>query len=273
MRLTALEAGSGYVTATIGVAMYPQDETRIEGLLKAADQAMYAAKAAGRNRFGFFTHDLQERAQHRLWLTREMHVAVKEKLFSLAYQPIVALETGRCVKAEVLLRWTHPVQGSISPAEFIPVAESSGLIMPLGEWVFEQAAQQVQRCRDRFVPDFQISVNKSPLQFNNPDKTCLTWGERLAVLGLPGTSIVAEITEGLLLGVNPAVQESLRGLQMAGIQLALDDFGTGFSSLAYLQKHDIDYLKIDQAFVRHLAVGSKDLALCAALLDSANLAA
>ncbi len=266
----ALEAGSGYVTATVGVAMYPQDDTQTEGLLKAADQAMYAAKAAGRNRFGFFTHDLQVRAQHRLWLTREMHVAVREKRFSLVYQPIIALGTGRCVKAEVLLRWNHPVQGSISPAEFIPVAESSGLIMPLGEWVFEQAARQVLRCRNLFAPDFQISVNKSPLQFSNQDKTSATWGERLTALGLPGKSIVAEITEGLLLGVNPAVEKSLRGLQTAGIQLALDDFGTGFSSLAYLQKHDIDYLKIDRAFVCNLEQGSKDLALCEAIVVMAH---
>ena len=265
-----LETGSGYVTATVGVALYPQDETQIEGLLKAADQAMYAAKAAGRNRFGFFTPDLQEKAQHRLWLTREMRVAVREKLFSVVYQPIINLQTGRCTKAEILLRWTHPATGSISPAEFIPVAESSGLIMPLGEWVFEQAAHEVQRCRRLFAADFQISVNKSPVQFSNLDKTVAPWGERLALMGLPGNSIVAEITEGLLLGVSPAVQSHLRSLQAAGIQLALDDFGTGFSSLAYLQKHDIDYLKIDQVFVRNLAVSSKDLALCEAMVVMAH---
>lgn len=265
-----LSAGMGFVSASIGIAIYPQDETQIDNLLKAADQAMYAAKSEGRNRTHFFTRELQVLAQHRQWLTRELHEALRHNQFSVAYQPIVSLHTGRCTKAEALVRWLHPTHGNISPSEFIGVAETCGLIAPLGQWVFNQAALQVQHLRKTVDPGFQISVNKSPVQFNDTDKTLLPWSEQLSALGLPGNSIVAEITEGLLLDDKPAVAQRLREFQMAGIQVALDDFGTGFSSLAYLQKHDIDYLKIDQAFVRNLSPGSRELALCEAIVVMAH---
>jgi diguanylate cyclase (GGDEF)-like protein/PAS domain S-box-containing protein len=265
-----LAAGKGFVSASIGIAMYPSDEMQIDDLLKAADQAMYAAKAAGRNRFNFFTRELQNLAQHRQWLTRELHEALRLQQFSVVYQPIINLETGRCSKAEALVRWQHPDQGAISPAQFIGVAESSGLIVPLGEWVFQQAAQQVRRLRSILDVNFQISVNKSPVQFNDADKVRIPWRQQLEALGLPGDSIVAEITEGLLLDDKPTVAQRLREFQEAGIQVALDDFGTGFSSLAYLQKHDIDYLKIDQVFVRNLACSAKDLAVCEAIVVMAH---
>jgi len=265
-----LDAGTGFVSASVGIALYPRDAETIDELLKAADQAMYSAKDAGRNRFGFFTRELQDKAQSRLWMIREMHVALREGHFWVAYQPIVHLASGRCTKAEALLRWQHPERGPISPGEFITVAESCGLIVPIGDWVFEQAALQVRAWREVIDPQFQISVNKSPLQFNNPARTTAPWGERLAAMGLGGNSIVAEITEGLLLDGNPLVTQTLKAMEHAGIQVALDDFGTGFSSLAYLQRHDIDYLKIDQAFVRNMAPGSKDLSLCEAIVVMAH---
>lgn len=265
-----LDTGAGFVSASVGITLYPRDATTIDELLKAADQAMYAAKDAGRNRFTFFTRELQERAQHRLWLIRQMHEALHLGHFWLAYQPIVDLVSGRCIKAEALLRWRHPERGAISPSEFIPVAESCGLIIPIGDWVFEQAALQVRQWRTDIDPNFQVSVNKSPLQINDPARSYASWGSRLAAMGLDGSSIVAEITEGLLLDGNPLVTETLKAMGEAGIQVALDDFGTGFSSLAYLQKHDIDYLKIDQAFVRNMAPGSKDLSLCEAIVVMAH---
>jgi diguanylate cyclase (GGDEF)-like protein len=265
-----LAAGTGFVSASVGIALYPRDAQTIDELLKSADQAMYAAKDAGRNRFSFFTSALQERAQHRLWLIREMHDALRDGHFWVAYQPIIDLATGRCNKAEALLRWQHPVRGAINPGEFIAVAESCGLITPIGDWVFEQAAMQVRSWRARIDPTFQVSVNKSPLQFSNPVRSTAPWGTRLAAMGLDGNSIVAEITEGLLLDGNPLVAETLKAMGEAGIQVALDDFGTGFSSLAYLQKHDIDYLKIDQAFVRNMAPGTKDLSLCEAIVVMAH---
>lgn len=265
-----LEAGMGFVSASVGITMFPRDADSIDGLLKAADQAMYCAKDAGRNRFSFYTQALQDRAQHRLWMIREMHDALRDGHFWVAYQPIVDLASGCCTKAEALLRWQHPERGAISPGEFIPVAESCGLINPIGDWVFEQAALQVRAWRTSMNPGFQVSVNKSPLQFNNPLRSITPWGLRLAAMGLEGDSIVAEITEGLLLDGNPEVAETLQAMAESGIQVALDDFGTGFSSLAYLQKYDIDYLKIDQAFVRNMAAGSKDLSLCEAIVVMAH---
>jgi diguanylate cyclase (GGDEF)-like protein len=259
-----------FISASIGVTVYPGDALETEDLLKNADQALYAAKGAGRNRFSFFTPALQEAAQWRAQLTRDLRVALAQAQFRVVYQPIVELSSGAVHKAEALVRWQHPLRGLISPAEFIPVAESSGLIVPLGEWVFQQAADQVKAWRTSLHPDFQISVNKSPVQFENPDPLALPWIAQLQARGLGGDSIVVEITEGLLLSTSPGVAGQLLGLGADGIQVSLDDFGTGYSSLAYLQKFDIDFIKIDQSFVRQLAPGSTDLALCQAILAMAH---
>jgi len=259
-----------FVSASIGVTIYPGDGTEIENLLKNADQALYVAKGAGRNRFSFFTPALQEAAQLRAQLTSDMRFALAAQQFLVMYQPIVELATGSIHKAEALVRWQHPSRGLISPSEFIPVAESSGLIVGLGEWVFQQAADQVRAWRAQLHPQFQISVNKSPVQFENPNPAHLPWIEQLAQRGLSGDSIVVEITEGLLLSTSDGVIEQLLRLNDDGIQVSLDDFGTGYSSLAYLQKFDIDFIKIDQSFVRQLVAGSTDLALCQAIIAMAH---
>jgi EAL domain-containing protein (putative c-di-GMP-specific phosphodiesterase class I) len=182
----------------------------------------------------------------------------------------VELATGAIHKAEALVRWQHPTRGLISPAEFIPVAESSGLIVEIGEWVFTQAAAQVQAWRTALHPQFQVSVNKSPVQFENPNPAHTPWIEQLHALGLPGDSIVVEITEGLLLSNSDGVVEQLLALSDVGINVSLDDFGTGYSSLSYLQRFDIDFVKIDQSFVRHLVAGSTDLVLCQAIIAMAH---
>ncbi|MBT3066750.1 EAL domain-containing protein [Rhodoferax sp. U11-2br] len=259
-----------FISASIGVTVYPDDALEIEGLLKNADQALYVAKAAGRNRFSFFTPALQEAAQWRAQLTRDMRLALVEQQFRVVYQPIVTLATGVIHKAEALLRWQHPTRGLINPGEFIPVAESSGLIGALGEWVFQQAADQVQAWRARLHPDFQISINKSPVQFENPDPLATPWIEQLRARGLGGDSIVVEITEGLLLSTSAGVTEQLLAMGDDGIQVSLDDFGTGYSSLAYLQKFHIDVIKIDQSFVRQLAPQSTNLALCQGIIAMAH---
>ena len=259
-----------FISASIGVTLYPGDALEIEGLLKNADQALYVAKAAGRNRFSFFTPALQEAAQWRAQLTRDLRVALAEQQFRVVYQPIVTLTTGAIQKAEALVRWQHPIRGLISPGEFIPVAESSGLIVALGEWVFQQAADQVQAWRDRLHPDYQISINKSPVQFENPDPHTQAWIEQLRARGLGGDSIVVEITEGLLLSTSQGVTEQLLRMRDDGIAVSLDDFGTGYSSLAYLQKFHIDVIKIDQSFVRQLAPHSTNLALCRAIIAMAH---
>lgn len=259
-----------FVSASIGVTIYPMDADDIEDLLKNADQALYVAKGAGRNRFSFFTPALQEAAQSRARLTHDLRDALAAGQFRVVYQPIVEMATGITRKAEVLIRWDHPTRGAVSPAEFIPIAEASGLISEIGDWVFQQAALQVKTWRTTLAPDFQISVNRSPMQFQHEDSASPNWPAQLQAMGLPGNSIVVEITEGLLLDTSASVEEQLLGLHDAGIQVSLDDFGTGYSSLSYLQRFDIDYLKIDQSFVRHLIAGSTDLALCKAIIAMAH---
>ena len=259
-----------YVSASIGITMYPADAREVEDLFKNADQALYVAKGAGRNRFSFFTPALQEAAQNRVRLANDLRVGLSEQQFHVAYQPIVDLRSGAMHKAEALLRWNHPTRGAISPAEFIPVAESSGLIVDLGEWVFREAAAQVMRCRKLFHPQFQISVNKSPVQFHNDVGQQHSWVEYLRSIGLDGDGLVVEITEGLLLDTSAAVTDQLLQLRDAGVQVSLDDFGTGYSSLTYLQRFDIDYIKIDQSFVRHLIPDCTELALCKAIIVMAH---
>jgi diguanylate cyclase (GGDEF)-like protein/PAS domain S-box-containing protein len=259
-----------FVSASIGITLYPTDATDIEELFKNADQALYVAKGAGRNRFSFFTPALQEAAQTRVRLAGDLRTALAEQQFRVVYQPIVALATGAIHKAEALIRWHHPTRGLVSPAAFIPIAESSGLIVEIGEWVFQQAVRQLQSWRGTLAPDFQISVNKSPVQFHHDRAGKAPWAAQLAAHGLPGDSIVVEITEGLLLDTSGSVADTLLALRDAGIQVSLDDFGTGYSSLSYLQKFDIDFVKIDQSFVRHLIADSTDLALCKAIIVMAH---
>ncbi|MCV2368225.1 putative bifunctional diguanylate cyclase/phosphodiesterase [Roseateles oligotrophus] len=262
-----------FVSASIGVSHYPSDGVQIEALFKHADQALYAAKAAGRNRLGYFTPELQEAAQNRMRLGNDLRDALSLQQFFIEYQAIVDLASGHIHKAEALLRWRHPRQGVIGPTIFIPLAEASGIIIEIGEWVFRQAANQVKQWRARFDQNFQISVNKSPVQFrseigNTP--ASVSWAEAMTGLGLAGEALTIEITEGLLLEADTEVESNLAALHAAGFQVSLDDFGTGFSSLAYLQKYSIDLLKIDQRFVRHLHADAKDFALCSAIITMAH---
>ena len=259
-----------FVSASIGITVYPADATEVENLFKNADQALYVAKAEGRNRFSFFTPALQEAAQTRVRLTNDLRVGLAQDQFLMLYQPIVDLATGAIYKAEALIRWQHPARGLISPAAFIPIAEASGLIIDIGNWVFMQAASQAKSWRAALHPNFQISINKSPVQFHHVSAGHGAWLDHLQALELPGAALAVEITEGLLLDANSAVTQKLLELRDAGIQVSLDDFGTGYSSLSYLQRFEIDYIKIDQSFVRHLVAGSTDMALCKAIIVMAH---
>ncbi|MFZ2989801.1 sensor domain-containing protein, partial [Ideonella sp.] len=259
-----------FVSASVGIALYPADAGAIDELLKHADQALYAAKDAGRNRFSYFTPALQEAAQTRMRLANDLHSSLAEQQLQVHYQPIIELATGGVHKAEALLRWQHPVRGMVSPDVFIPIAESSGMIVAIGDWVFKQAVQQVRLWRSSLHPGFQVSVNKSPVQFRNPEGTAAAWIAHLDEQGVRGDAVVVEITEGLLLDAASGVSEQLDRLREAGVPVSLDDFGTGYSSLSYLQKFEIDYLKIDQVFVRDLSATSKNLALCKAIIRMAH---
>ncbi len=259
-----------FISASVGITLYPHDSTDIDALLKNADQAMYQAKNQGRNRFSFFTAALQEAAQKRMRLINDLRNALDGNQFRVHYQPIVELSTGSIHKAEALIRWDHPVHGIVNPSEFIPLAEETGMIVEIGDWIFQQAMLQCKQWRAAYHPGFQISVNRSPAQFHHDLSHSKEWIRYLKSLDLPGNGLVIEITEGLLLNVEGSIQDKLLAFRDAGVQVAIDDFGTGYSSLSYLNKLDIDYLKIDQSFVRNLGKSSSDLALCEAIIIMAH---
>ncbi|WP_169333633.1 putative bifunctional diguanylate cyclase/phosphodiesterase [Novosphingobium nitrogenifigens] len=259
-----------HASASVGIAVYPDDGAAADELIRHADQAMYEAKAQGQGRFSHFHRELQEEASHRSRMAMELRHALVEKQFRLYYQPIVALDSGEVLKAEALLRWEHPRLGLIGGGDFIPVAEQAGSIHAIGQWVFEEAANQVARWDRAGCPPIQLGINRSPVEFRRPDNALDAWTTQLAQLGLCGSRFVVEITEGLLVEQTPVVRGQLEQLGRIGSGLALDDFGTGYSSLSYLRKFDVDFLKIDRSFVQGLAPGSEDLALCEAMIVMAE---
>jgi diguanylate cyclase (GGDEF)-like protein/PAS domain S-box-containing protein len=259
-----------YTSASIGITIYPDDATDISTLLKNADQAMYAAKHRGRNCYNYFTLAMQEAANERMEVLNGLHDALIMNQFRMFYQPIINLATGEIVKAEALIRWDHPVKGIITPHDFIRIAEETGLINDIGEWVFNEVAVQAKQWLKVCHPQFQISINQSPLEFKDYEHKLEKWFNFMDELGLPGQNIVIEITEGLLMEASVKISHTLLALRDKGIQVALDDFGTGYSAMAYLKKFDIDYIKIDQSFVRNLAPDSDDYALCEAMIVMAH---
>ncbi|MBU0753408.1 MAG: EAL domain-containing protein [Gammaproteobacteria bacterium] len=258
-----------HVSASVGITLYPADAVTIDDLLKHADQAMYAVKNAGRNGFRYFTAAMQTAALERLTLIKDLRAALAAGQFQVHFQPIVDLTSGRTVKAEALLRWYHPRRGWVGPADFIPVAEEVGLIGEIGDWVFREVAQWTRRWRNTTGDPIQVSVNMSPLQFVG-GKVCDTWLAHLGEIGLPGECLVIEVTEGLLLADRPDITDQLARFHAAGIQIAIDDFGTGYSALSYLNKFDVDYLKIDRSFVRDLETDANDRALVEAIVVMAH---
>ncbi|MBA5606610.1 EAL domain-containing protein [Duganella sp. FT3S] len=259
-----------YVSASIGIAQYPHDGDTMADLLRHADQAMYAAKGAGRNRFSRFSLALLDAMQQRIGLSNDLRDALREGQLAVHYQPIVELATGRVRKAEALLRWQHPGRGAVPPSHFVPLAEANGMIVEIGDWVLRCAADQVRRVMALGCSAFQIAVNVSPLQFRNDVGLCKRWLAYLAALGLPTCSVGIEITEGLLLDVSAELTETLRRFSAAGMQISLDDFGTGYSSLAYLTRFELDVLKIDRSFVHRIDSHAPDLALCEAIVAMAH---
>ena len=265
-----LDGEKVYISASIGITLYPEDTLDIQTLIKNADQAMYSAKRHGRNRYHYFTPLMQERTQVKMQVSNDLRSALVDNQFVMYYQPILDLATGAIHKAEALIRWLHPKYGLVGPADFIAIAEETGLIVEMGDWVFLEVARQTQQWRKLYDPNFQISFNMSPVQFHNEKTNHENWFEYLHTLGLPGKSMVVEITEGLLLDASPIVAAKLLAFHNAGLQISLDDFGTGYSSLSYLNKFDIDYLKIDQSFVKNLTPNSSDIVLCEAITVMAH---
>lgn len=269
-RPIALEGAQPSLSGSVGIAVFPDDADNPEALLRCADQAMYAAKQGGRNRYSYFTPDLQLAAQARQQVTLDLRAALAQEQLELHYQPIVNLQNGRVERAEALLRWRHPRRGLLAPAEFLPFAESGGMMLEIGDWVFRQAAQQARRWQDELGSGFQVSINQSPAQLRGATALYVDWLQLAARLGLPPRSIVLEITEGALLDGAGHVSERLRELREMGLQVALDNFGTGYSSLSHLKHFGIDLLKLDRSFIQHLANDSGDLVMCEALIVMAH---
>lgn len=257
---------SVFISASIGITVYPADGSDADKLLQNADQSMYVAKNSGRNQFAYFTSALQEKALRRLVLLNELRNALALSEFGLYFQPIMDLKTGKIVKAEALLRWHHPKLGMICPGEFIAITEETGLIVEIGDFVFREAARWVKHWAKIAPEGFQVSVNMSTVQFQSKSPFMVEWFAYLDSLSLPGKALTIEITESLLLDIEKSVTEKLQAFAGKGIQISIDDFGTGYSSLSYLLKFHIDYLKIDQSFVKSLDTRNGNLAMAEAIV-------
>ncbi len=257
------------ITASIGVAIYPDDGLDMESLQRNADVAMYRTKKESRNSYRFFSNHMQVQTARNLQLVNALRHAVALGQLAVYYQPQVALDTGRLLGVEALLRWKHPQLGFISPAEFIPLAESSGLIISIGSWVLEQAAQQVHAWRLAGIHGIAVSVNLSSIQFRDPKLPALV-KSTLERYQVSPECLELELTEGVALE-NPegavAMMDALHGL---GVRLSIDDFGTGYSSLSYLKKFKVYKLKVDQTFVRDISTDDEDKAIVIAIIQLAR---
>ena len=264
-----LEQHELIVTPSIGIAMYPGDGTDFDTLSKCADVAMYRAKQEGRNSFRFFTPEMQAISARTLLLENALRFALAREQFSLNYQPQLSLVTGAIVGVEALLRWKHPEIGAVAPMEFIPVAESSGQIIDIGEWVLREAIAQLRRWMDDGLSPFTMSVNLSAVQFRHPQFPDLV-SQLLQEANVPPHLLELELTEGVAMENAVTAIGIMDDLHARGVSLAIDDFGTGYSSLAYLKRFKVARLKIDQSFVRDIALDADDRAIVVAVITLAQ---
>jgi len=253
------------VTPSIGIALYPQDGHTSEELLMNADTAMYRAKNLGRNNYKFYSETMRTKSLHRLDLENLIRNAIEEEQFELHFQPKVDAKTCRIVGAEALLRWHHPDRGEISPENFIPIAEETGLIVPIGRWVLREACKQVKVWSTSPVRAVPVSVNISSHQFRDSGLVKDVF-DAVSDAGIDTTFLELEITESVLLQDVDKTLIALKALKEAGIALSIDDFGTGYSSLSYLKRFPIDTIKIDRSFVKDLHNDTDDAAICAAII-------
>ena len=260
-----LDGKETYVSASIGITLYPTDSDSAEALVMNADAAMYRAKEQGRNNYQFFTRDMNQRALQRVQMEASLRRALDRMEFRLVFQPKAHLATGKICGFEALLRWQHPEKGTIAPAEFIPVLEETGLIVPVGEWVLRTACAQIKAWEKAGLKVPPVSVNLSPRQFeqkNLRDSVHRVLRETKVDPGL----IEFEITESLLMHDPEGAARTLASLKQSGVRLSMDDFGTGYSSLGYLKRFPIDTLKIDRSFIRDISTDADDATLTRAII-------
>jgi diguanylate cyclase (GGDEF)-like protein/PAS domain S-box-containing protein len=255
-----------HLTPSIGATLFPAESDNLEDILKHADAAMYQAKASGRNTVRFFEQKMQQSLEQRLLMEKDLRLALKRQEFSLVFQPQVDHQQ-RIIGAEALVRWTHPKQGPVSPADFIPIAEETGLIIQLGQRILEESLNFLHRLNQLKLTtdDFHLSINISPLQFRQPDMVS-DFSDALLARQIPANSLTLEITEGILMDDIADSSTKLEQLKELGFCISIDDFGTGYSSLAYLKKLNIDELKVDQSFIRDISSDPNDAAIVEAII-------
>ncbi|MEN8762666.1 MAG: EAL domain-containing protein, partial [Thiogranum sp.] len=269
MRPLNLAGHEVVVTPTIGIAIFPEDGNNSEVLFRNADTAMYAAKRNGKNQFQFYNKAMNANAKERLMMESQLRNALENKELQLHYQPQMELDNGRVVGVEALLRWQNKKLGNVPPDTFIPIAEDSGLIIPIGEWVLRTACTQLKAWQDTGVLIERVAVNISVRQFMHPRFFELV-KQVIEDTGLDAESLELEITESLLMQDVETAIHLLRELKAIGIQLAIDDFGTGYSSLSYLKRYPIDRLKVDKAFVQDITTNFQDAAITKAVIAMGN---
>jgi predicted signal transduction protein with EAL and GGDEF domain len=257
------------VSASIGISLFPEDGCDTETLLRNADSAMYHAKDMGRNNYQFFMEQMNVAAAERLRLENDLHRALERQEFELHFQPRVSVANGLACGIEALIRWRHPERGLVLPEHFIPVAEDTGLIVPIGEWVINEACRQGTAWCAAGLPQIPVAVNLSPRQFRQSNLVD-TVARAIDRHGWPCNLLELEITEGVLMQQTSDTLKTLEALNRLGVGLAIDDFGTGYSSLSYLKRFPVDFLKIDQSFVRDIAVDPDDATIVTAIIGLAH---
>jgi diguanylate cyclase (GGDEF)-like protein len=258
-----------HVSPSIGIACYPSDATDAEDLLAHADEAMYHAKQSGRNMYRFYDSEVMGFSRERLAIEWELRQALANKELKLFYQPKVDVSTGQLRSLEALIRWRHPTRGLIMPAEFIPIAEDTGLILPVGTWVIREACRQARAWQQQGLPYLRIAVNVSPTQFRQGDFATIV-RQALADNSLDPSYLEIELTEATLMHNAEKASAMLDQLSRLGVVVAIDDFGTGYSSMSYLQRFPIDKLKIDLSFIRHLETNQDDASIVRAIISLAH---
>ncbi len=257
------------LTASVGISIYPDDGKDSSTLLRSADSAMYHSKAQGRNTYSYFTESMNQQVSRQFALEEQMHGALDRGEFTLCYQPLVNITSRKITGVEALLRWNNPALGNIPPTEFIPVAEQTGLIVPIGQFVLIEALTVAARLQQQSGSFLRMSVNLSPWQFRDPDLVSVI-DETIHQSGISGNTLELEITEGALLSGNAYVRKALTTLSDMGVSIAMDDFGTGYSSLSYLRKYPFNRLKIDRSFIQDITEDAADLELVNAAIAMAH---